>query len=322
MSARTHLAAAIAILVAGIAPPAHSQVALHTFQPGERARAADVNANFNNLRTAVEAAERRNAELLDRISDLEAALSNVRTLDSVLTVEDVNGTRTVRLTGVNLQVVNGINRTDSINGAGNLIIGYDEPNLAPTSDPVCSRATANNGADITDEAGCLAAGGVFSRQHKSGSHNLVLGIQNGYSAFGGIIGGRSNFTNEAYANVIGGVDNRASGRGSVIVGGQGHLTRDSGTTVLGGIGNQALVRNSSITGGVGNVATGENSSITGGERNKVSGRTSTVAGGLLNTASGQGANVSGGRTNVASGLNSSILGGNGQTVSGANVSQP
>ncbi len=322
MSARTQLAAAIAVLVAGISQPAHSQIALHAFQPGERARAADVNGNFNNLRIAIEAAERRNAELLDRISDLEAALSNVRALNNVLSIEEVNRVNTVRLTGVNLQVVNGRNATDIINGAGNVIIGYDEPNISPTSRPVCSRATAINGSEINDEAGCLAAGGVFSTQHKSGSHNLVLGIQNGYSAFGGIIGGRLNFTNEAYANVIGGVDNRASGRGSVIVGGQGHLTQDSGTTVLGGIGNQALARNSSISGGVGNVVRGENASITGGERNTATGRTSTVTGGLLNTSSGPGANVSGGRTNVASGLNSSILGGNGQTASGANESQP
>jgi hypothetical protein len=322
MSARTHLAAAMAILLAGISLPARAQVALHAFQPGERARAADVNGNFNNLKAAVEAAERRNTELLNRISDLEAALANVRKLNDVLSVEDVNGVSTVRLTGVNLQVVNGRNTTDTVNGAGNVIIGYDEPNISPTSKAVCSRATANTGTEIIDEAGCLAAGGVFSTQHKSGSHNLVLGIQNGYSSFAGIIGGRVNFTNEPFANVIGGVDNRASGRGSVIVGGQGHLTRESGTTVLGGIGNQALVRNSSITGGVGNVARGENSSITGGERNTASGRTSTVSGGLLNTSSGQGSSVSGGRTNVASGLNSSILGGNGQTVSGDNVSQP
>jgi hypothetical protein len=164
MSSRTRLAAAIAILVAGLSSPAHPQVALHSFQPGERARAADVNGNFNNLKNAVEAAERRNAELLSRISDLEAALSNVRSLNDVLAIETVNGIRTVRLTGVNLQVINGSNSTESINGAGNIIIGYDEV-ITLTAPPVCSRATNNAGFQLRDEAACLAGGGVFSTQH-------------------------------------------------------------------------------------------------------------------------------------------------------------
>jgi len=307
MESRKPLALVVAILMAGFNVPAQAEVALHVFQPGERATAADFNANFNNLKLAVEAAERRNVELQNRIRNLEAALSNVRALNSVLSIEGVNGVRTVRLTGVNLQVVNGLARTETINGAGNIIIGYDEPNSFTTK-PICSQARALNGALITDEAGCLAAGGVFSTQHKSGSHNLVLGTQNGYSSFGGIVGGRFNYINEIFASVLGGVDNRASGRFSAIVSGQGHLTQESGAAVLGGIGNQALSRNSSITGGVGNVATGENSSITGGERNTASGRSSTAAGGLLNTASGAGATVTGGRNNVASGANSNITG--------------
>jgi hypothetical protein len=309
MNPRNPLVLGITVLIAWLMAPAHAEVALHVFKRGERATAADFNANFNNLKLAVEAAERRNVELQNRIRNLEASLSNVRALNGVLSIEGVNGVRTVRLTGVNLQVVNGLSRTETINGAGNLIIGYDEPNSF-TSKPICSQARALNGALITDEAGCLAAGGVFSTQHKSGSHNLVLGTQNGYSSFGGIVGGRFNYINEIFASVLGGVDNRASGRFSAIVSGQGHLTQESGATVLGGIGNQALSRNSSVTGGVGNVATGENSSITGGERNTASGRTSTAVGGLLNSASGQGATVTGGRNNVASGTHSNTAGGN------------
>jgi len=306
MTSRNPLALGIALVIAGFAAPARADVALHVFQPGERVTAADFNANFNNLRLAVLAAERRNVELQNRIRNLEAALSNVRALNSVVTVEGVNGVRTVRLTGVNLQVVNGLSRTETINGAGNVIIGYDEPNSFTTK-PICSQARAFNGALIKDEAGCLAAGGVFSTQHKSGSHNLVLGTQNGYSSFGGIVGGRFNYINEIFASVLGGVDNRASGRFSAIVAGQGNLTQES-AAILGGIGNDALARNSSITGGIGNTATGENSSITGGERNTASGRTSTVSGGLLNSASGQGATVTGGRGNVAAGINASVQG--------------
>jgi hypothetical protein len=284
MRSRKHRLSVLALLFAGMAVPVHAQVALHVFQPGERARAAHVNGNFNRLRTAVEAAERRNTELQNRIRDLEAALSNVRSLNEVMTVEAVNGIRTVRLTGVNLQVVNGLARTETINGAGNLIIGYDEPNSF-TTQPICSQARARNGAVITDEAACLAAGGVFSTQHKSGSHNLVLGTQNGYSSVGGIVGGRFNYINEVFASVVGGVDNRASGPFSVIVAGQGHLAQES-SAILGGNGKQTLARNSSISGGVGNIASGENASVTGGERNTASGINSSILGGSRRTLAG------------------------------------
>jgi hypothetical protein len=67
--------------------------------------------------------ERRNVELTNRFSDLEAALGNVRAINDVISVETINGARTVRLTGVNLRIVNGTNSAESINGVGNTIIG-------------------------------------------------------------------------------------------------------------------------------------------------------------------------------------------------------
>jgi len=312
--------AAIASMAVAVSAPARADVQLHTFQAGERARAADVNGNFNNLKIAVEAAERRNAELTGRIRDLEAAIANLRGLNGVLSIETINGAKTVRLSGVNLQVVNGLNRTESINGTGNVIIGYDEPNTFTTK-PICSRATATNGALLATEAACLASGGVFSTQHKSGSHNLVLGTANGYSSAGGMVGGRFNYINEVFATVVAGVDNRASGRFSAIVAGQGHSTLES-AAILGGIGNQATARNSVIVGGVGNLASGENSTIGGGERNIASGRTATVASGLLNTASGERATVAGGRNNVASGEQSAVFGGERRSATATNQSVP
>jgi hypothetical protein len=314
MRSKNLLAVAIAAVIAGANAPACAEVQLHTFQAGERARASDVNGNFNNLKVAVESAERRNVELTSRIRDLEAAIANLRGLNGVLSIETINNAKTVRLTGVNLQVVNGLNRTESVNGTGNLIIGYDEPNTSATKQ-ICSLAHTSAGFVITDQAGCLAAGGVFSAQHKSGSHNLVLGVANGYSSFGGMVSGKVNYINEMFASVVSGVDNRGSGRFSGIFGGQGHLTLESGTTILGGIGGQARGHLSTVVGGAGNVADGENSLITGGERNTTSGRNSAVNGGLLNKASGQAATVVGGRNNTASGLRSSLFGGDSRTVS-------
>lgn len=98
MSSKNLLALAVAALVAGVSVPARADVQLHTFQAGERARASDVNGNFNNLKVAVEAAERRNAELTSRLRDLEAAIANLRGLNGVLSIETLNGAKTVRLT--------------------------------------------------------------------------------------------------------------------------------------------------------------------------------------------------------------------------------
>ena len=319
---KTGTSVGICILLGALAQTSRAQIPLHVFQPGERATAADFNANFNNLRVAIEAANRRNAELVSRIRDLEASLVTLRQLNGVLTVENVNDVRTVRLTGVNFQVVNGLNRTESVNGAGNILIGYDEPSTFEFTAPLCSSARARNGALITTEAECLTAGGVFGTQHKSGSHNLVLGTQNGYSSFAGIVAGRLNYSNEMYGSVLGGADNRASGRFSAILTAQGSTVRGNNAAILGGIGGQANGSHSTVLGGVGNVAAGLQAIVVGGERNEAPGEKSVVLGGFRNTVSGRQATLSGGRVNTVSGQAASLLGGANRTVNAADVAQP
>jgi hypothetical protein len=314
--------AAAAVLLGAFAQPSDAQIALHVFQPGGRASAADFNANFNALKAAIEAGERRNAALTNRVRDLEAALTTLRQLNGVLSIETVNDVRTVRLTGVNFQVVNGLGRTESVNGAGNILVGYDEPSTFEFTAPLCSSARARNGALIASEADCLTAGGVFGTQHKSGSHNLVLGTQNGYSSFAGIVAGRLNYSNEIYASVLGGVDNRASGRFSAVVTAQGSTARGGNSAILGGIGGQANGSHSTVVGGIGNVAAGQQSVVVGGERNEAPGEKSVMLGGFRNVVSGVHATVSGGRVNTVSGQASSLLGGANRAVSGTNVAQP
>src|SRR5262249_14364134 len=52
----------------------------------------------------------------------------LRTLLTALSLE--NGGTTLRLSGLNLQIVSGSGATDGqVNGKGNLIVGYDEPRL-------------------------------------------------------------------------------------------------------------------------------------------------------------------------------------------------
>ena len=91
---------------------------------------------------------------LQKFDFLERVLKG---LDEYLSVDDAN--KTVLISGANLQVVSGEGATDAtVNGLGNVIVGYDEN----TSDD------------------------------KSGSHNLVVGYGHTYSSYGGFVAGQDN----------------------------------------------------------------------------------------------------------------------------------
>jgi hypothetical protein len=78
---------------------------------------------------------------------------------------------------VNVQIVNGEGKTELVNGAGNLVIGYDE----------------NAGRTQT------------------GSHNVILGEEQAFSSFGGLVTGYGNTISGREASVSGGALNTASG---------------------------------------------------------------------------------------------------------------
>ena len=305
--APTATAMAMTMACAFFSLPVTAQVALHQFQPGERARAADVNGNFTSLKTALEAAQASNDQLKGEVRDLKAALANLLAINSALSVENVNGVRTVRFSGVNLQVVNGTNSTESINGAGNLIVGYDEVNSATKI--VCSLATDVNGNSLTSESTCLAAGGTVAARQKTGSHNLVMGSGNSYSSAGGIIAGQGNFITALFASNLGGTGNIVSGRAAVNVAGQGNHPSELLTAILGGANNTASSNNATVSGGSSNNASFVGSTVSGGFRNKASGAQSNVSGGILNDSAGAFSHVGGGSNNISSGTTSTIAGG-------------
>merc|ERR1740136_32361 len=146
--------------------------------------------------------------------------------------------------GGNVFITNGKDSISEINGKGNLIVG-------------------GKSADV---------------EANPGSHNVIIGLDHKYSAFGGLVAGFFNEISGDYASVTGGHANIASGRSS------------------------------SISGGSYNNATAEYSSVSGGWNNKASGFSSSVSGGAKNEASGLWNSISGGRTNKASGQYSSISG--------------
>lgn len=170
------------------------------------------------------------------------------------------------LEGANLHVRSGSGATDDLGGPplglGNIIIGYNE------------------------------LGGTL--RARSGSHNLIIGADHGFSSFAGLIAGISNEVNEPNCSVTGGSGNQANGWASSISGGQGNLATADFSSVTGGLENQAVAKNASVTGGVGNVASGLASSVTGGQRNIAIGNFSSVAGGADNQSLASSCTIAGG----------------------------
>ena len=160
----------------------------------------------------------------------------------------VGGKPTIALTGVNLQLLSGSGATNgAVNGEGNLVIGYDE----------------NSG-----------------KHAQSGSHDLILGEEQTFTSFAGILGGRVNTISGPFASVIGGQHNTASGEAAWVGAGQNNL------------------------------ANGFESSISGGQLNEA-GFVASVSGGAQNHASRGSAWVGGGRENNAAAEFASIFGGKG-----------
>jgi hypothetical protein len=148
-----------------------------------------------------------------------------------------HGIATLTVSGENLQVVNGTGNETTVNGLGNLILGY------------------NDNPDALD---------------RTGSHNLVIGNDNGYTSYGGVVAGYGNLISGMYASASGGFGNSATGDYSSVSGGTDNKASGTWATVIGGDNNVASGTEASITGGILNTASGSGSSILGGYDGTVS----------------------------------------------------
>ncbi len=201
----------------------------------------------------------------------------------------VGGKPTIQFSGVNVQVVNGEGKTATVNGEGNLVIGYAEPTGEPTEKP---------------------------EQTQSGSHNLVLGRLQRYTSYGGILAGSSNIISRPFASVTGGQKNTASGEFASVSGGIENTAISTESSVSGGRLNTASGGYSSVSGGESNTTSDLSSSVSGGYKNMAEAFVSSVSGGRENTASSSYSSVSGGVENTASGAPSSVSGGRDNKASG------
>ena len=178
------------------------------------------------------------------------------------------GCKTLLISDLNVQIVNGMEDTETTNCLGNLVLGYNE--------------------DETDRQFPDFLGAFDNVSDRTGSHNLIVGSEHAYNSYGGFVAGYQNAIAGPFASVSGGGGNTASG---------------SYSSVSGGLTNAASENYSSVSGGGLNHADGLYSSVSGGTNNQASGSYSSVSGGASNTASGSYSSVTGGSSGSASGSN-------------------
>jgi hypothetical protein len=232
---------------------------------------------------------RDGAVTLDKLSpDIAAMLTNMQaTVDSMeayvnqlqayIEIDETTfpSQPVVRIVAANLQVVNGSDATANINGTGNLIIGYDETDASALT--VCTYGA------FLDQASCEAAEETWGNNHKSGSHNLIIGPGHSYSQFGGLVAGHTNVVNFFHSSVTGGQYNTAAGPYSSVSGGQYNIASQYYSSVSGGMYNTASGQFSSVSGGYSNTASGEASSVSGGSSRSAPAIYDWAAGSLFET---------------------------------------
>jgi hypothetical protein len=198
----------------------------------------------------------KQADLAAQVRTLERRLLELQqhpvlALADVLVLEKGRKCSTVRVIG-NLQIVNGLGRTDTTNGCGNLIVGYNETSLASPS-------------------------------ARTGSHNIILGRYHSHASYACLLTGERNFAtaNAPSSCVVGGSESHVEADRSVVVGGRENNANSAGCVIVGGEDNGANGANYSVVvGGGQNRTAAPASSIFGGGGNTTNGQGSTILGGV------------------------------------------
>jgi hypothetical protein len=228
-----------------------------------RSRLAAEDAARQELAAQLNALKAQQGQIIALAQQVEALAREVRSLkansvldlNGYLTYDTSNGYPVALFRGINLQIVNGTGQTQTANGLGNLIVGYNRRSAGSFT---CSLGT------LESEADCRAGGGVWAQSHKGGSHNIVGGESNSYSSWGGIVLGAENAVLGPFASVLGGARNRAGGSLSSIAGGSYNAANGIYGTVGGGLSNRALGDFSSVSGGAQRIAPGAQDWVAGG----------------------------------------------------------
>jgi hypothetical protein len=313
------ITAAATLLAFPLLAAAGPVTGLTTFTPGSPARAAEVNTNFAAVKTAVDENHQRLATVETQLASpqMQALLAAA----PYLSVIQLDGHPVVRISGANVQIVNGMGDTRTVNGTGNLILGYDEARTDGT--PECSVGYDTGAAvPVTNQPQCEALSATWSLSHKSGSHNVVIGALHNYPSAATLIAGERNTASFLAASVTGGNRNRAANFGASIAGGSGNRASGLTASVAGGSTNIAPGELASIAGGLTNEASALGATVAGGQGNRSRNHAASVSGGTGNNANGSWSHVSGGEGNTATGDMTSILGGTRRTATAPTSTVP
>ena len=172
--------------------------------------------------------EARIAQLEAQVADLQNLLNGVSRGTDPISLQD-----TLQFSGMDVQIVNGLDDTQTSNGTGNLIIGYNE-----TRDVFGSCGTPGPFFNLCDR--------------RYGSHNLVIGSRNNYYEHGGIVVGDLQTTVGVFSSVVGGSGNSTLGDFSTVIGGLANATIGTYSSIIGGEFNRTEETGvgATITGGV------------------------------------------------------------------------
>jgi len=199
--------------------------------PAHALTEAQQDAAIAGLQSAVSALQSKVNSQQTTINSQQTAIN---TLSAKLQYVTTTG-HDMTLTG-NLHVISGAGATNaSVNGLGNIIIGYNE---------------------------LQSGSGAVNK--RTGSHCLILGTQNNYTSYGGIVAGQGNTIGGSYAGITGGFSNTAVGAYSSIAGGYGNTANGSYANIAGGRINLASGSWSSVSGGYGNTASATYAAVGGG----------------------------------------------------------
>jgi uncharacterized coiled-coil protein SlyX len=167
------------------------------------------------------------SKLQAEVNSLNADLGTFRNLKEYVrlvpgTMQGVRGPNLI-FEGVNVHIRNKRSSTTTVDGLGNLIIGYNE---------------------IGDEAGLF-----YPPPIRSGSHNLIVGSGHSFTSAGGFVAGYRNTIGNSFSTVTGGFLNMANGEYSSVSGGLLNLAGGEFSSVSGGMQNDTASFASSVTGG-------------------------------------------------------------------------
>ncbi|MCP4138452.1 MAG: hypothetical protein GY754_46270 [bacterium] len=251
---------------------------------GDHFSFSDMYTKMKAMQEEINSLKNTNGGLTTRIAELEDTLSGVsRAGDSIV------------FSGVNVQIVSGTGSTEgAVNGLGNLIVGYNEAR------------TGDFNATIDQEKNTI---NIPLDNTRTGSHNIIVGMMNNYSSYGGIVAGKWNSSSNIYASVTGGSVNRAVGEYASISGGYINTADGPFSSVSGGCVNKAGSDYASVSGGWKNTASNHYASVTGGYYNTASAGLSSISGGAFNSALSNCSSISGGSYNSTHEDYSSVSGG-------------